>query len=373
MIWPPIAGALQMKIQRPFVAMLLGFQTLAIGVAALAQPTPTVVETPRQMPVPRAKTSPVVDGKLDDTCWAQSVWSEPFVDIEGNGKPRPPHQTRMKMLWDDKALYIAARLDEPHLQGTLRDHDSYIFQADNDFEVFIDPDGDCHDYGELELNALGTTWDLLLTKPYRNGGRALDSWEIKGLQVKTALEGTLNNPSDTDTAWTVEIAIPWRTFRETGGTEPPKLGDRWRINFSRVEWEWDENGLKKGLYIKKPGKPESNWVWSPQSEVNMHLPERWGSMVFVGSDQGGKPLPEDPTALPRLWLGRFHQAWLANPQADSRNPPNPISLPKGWFFSSLGKSQTGPNKSCVATLQHTDGTMLSMDQDGRISVSQAPK
>lgn len=354
-------------------AMVIACPLAAWGWAWAGQPADPPVESPRQFPVPRANASPVVDGKLADPCWAQAAWSEPFVDIEGQRKPKPLHPTRMKMLWDDKALYIAARLEEPHLQATLREHDSYIFQADNDFEVFIDPDGDCHDYGELELNALGTTWDLLLTKPYRNGGRALDSWEIKGLQVKTALEGTLNDPSDTDTAWTVEIAIPWRSFRELGGAEPPKPGDRWRINFSRVEWEWDENALKQGKYVKKPGKPEANWVWSPQGEVNMHLPERWGSMVFVGPDQGDKPLPEDQTALPRLWLGRFHQAWLAKPQADSGTPANPVPLPREWFFRSLEKSQTGQNRLCVATLQHTDGTLASIDQDGRISMDRTGK
>lgn len=361
-----------MKISTRFLALVLAFQALALAVSALAQNNHTGVETPRQMPVPRANNAPVVDGRLDDKCWDQAVWSESFVDIEGNGKPKPPKQTRMKMLWDEKALYIAARLEEPHLQATLRDHDSYIFQADNDFEVFIDPDGDCHDYGELELNALGTTWDLLLTKPYRNGGRALDSWEIKGLQVKTALEGTLNDPSDTDTGWTVEIAIPWRTFREIGGAEPPKLGDRWRINFSRVEWEWDENALKLGKYVKKQGIPESNWVWSPQGEVNMHLPERWGSIVFVGPGLGNVPLPEDKTALPRLWLGRFHQAWLANPQADSGSPANPVNLPRNWFFRSLEKFQAGLNRGCVATLQCTDGTLLSVDQDGRLTSARVP-
>ena len=51
---------------------------------------------------------------------------------------------------------------------TLTEHDSVIFQ-DNDFEVFIDPDGDNHNYYEIEINALNTEWDLRLPKPYRDG------------------------------------------------------------------------------------------------------------------------------------------------------------------------------------------------------------
>jgi|GEM_PF-5265226 len=44
---------------------------------------------------------------------------------------------------------------------------SYVFY-DNDFEVFIDPDGDTHRYYELEINAFGTEWDLFLDRPYRD-------------------------------------------------------------------------------------------------------------------------------------------------------------------------------------------------------------
>lgn len=324
------------------------------------------VEVPRSYPAARALSGPVVDGLLTDACWKKAPWSRNFVDIEGKKKPKPAHRTQVKMLWDEKALYIAARLEEPHLQGTLKEHDSYIFHADNDFEVFIDPDGDCHHYGELELNSLGTTWDLLLTKPYRDGGAALDSWEIKGLQVKTHLEGTLNNPGDTDQAWTVEIAIPWRTFREIGGGAPPAPGDRWRINFSRVEWEWDEAALKNGTYVKKAGKPEANWVWSPQGEINMHLPERWGSVVFVGPEDGGKPLPEDDTAIARLWLGRHHANRL-NPKKDVPADFNLVTLPRAWFFESSQKAAAGPQTATWTTLRHNDGRSLSIDQSGRIT------
>ena len=62
-------------------------------------------------------------------------------------------------------------MEEPHVWGTLTKHDSVIFH-DNDFEVFIDPNGDTLEYYEFEINALNTGWDLFLDKPYRQGGRA---------------------------------------------------------------------------------------------------------------------------------------------------------------------------------------------------------
>ncbi len=57
-------------------------------------------------------------------------------------------------------------MEEPRPWAELTLHDSVIYK-ENDFEVFIDPDGDNHNYYEIEINALGTVWDLFLAKPYR--------------------------------------------------------------------------------------------------------------------------------------------------------------------------------------------------------------
>ena len=49
-------------------------------------------------------------------------------------------------------------------------HNSPIFQKDSDFEVFVDPFGSNHHYKELEVNAINTVWNLMLNKPYDDGG-----------------------------------------------------------------------------------------------------------------------------------------------------------------------------------------------------------
>jgi hypothetical protein len=213
-----------------------------------------------------------IDGLLDEAGWAFAPWTDPFVDIEGDAKPRPRFRTRTRMLWDDRFFYVAAEMEEPHVWATLTKHDSVIFH-DNDFEVFLDPNGDTLEYYELEINALNTTWDLFLPKPYRFGGKADNSFEITGLLPAVHVEGTLNDPRDTDRGWTVEMALPWKAFGAL-----PRRGDTWRVNFSRVEWEHEVVG---GRYRKVPGKKEDNWVWSPQGEINMHIPERWGYVRFV--------------------------------------------------------------------------------------------
>lgn len=247
--------------------------------------------SPRHYIAYRTPDSMLIDGKLAETAWQAASASEAFVDIEGFHKTKPLHNTDVRILWDDKYLYFGATLEEPNLWATLTERESIIFQ-DNDFEIFLDPDGDTHYYMEFEINALGTEWDLLLNRPYRDRGNANNAWNVEGIRSAVHLYGTLNDPADMDTMWTVEIAMPWASLIEnTPSQMPPIQGEQWRVNFSRVQWQLDTMG---GAYSKTidttTGEPfhEKNWVWSPQHEINMHAPESWGFLQFssylVGTD-----------------------------------------------------------------------------------------
>lgn len=253
----------------------------------------------------QADTPLTIDGKLTEPAWQKAAWTSDFVDIEGDAKPRPRFRTRAKMLWDERYFYVGVEMEEPHVWGTLTEHDSVIFH-DNDFEVFIDPDGDNHQYYEFEINALNTGWDLRLVKPYRDGGPALNEWEIPGLKTAVHVDGTLNDPTDTDRGWSVEIAFPWQALAEFANRPaPPRDGDQWRINFSRVEWQVD---IVEGKYRKRLGLPEDNWVWSPQGVIDMHRPERWGYVQFSTAAPGTVAFRPDPTAPARDLLHRVYYA-----------------------------------------------------------------
>jgi poly(3-hydroxybutyrate) depolymerase len=248
---------------------------------------------------------PIVDGDLSDAAWQHAPWTDPFEDIQGPDLAKPRHATQAKIVWDDQNLYIAARLEEPHVWGAIRQHDAVIFQ-DNDFEVFLDPDSDHHRYLELELNALGTTWDLSLDKPYKDGGNADNGFEFAGLQSAVQVLGSINDPSDTDTAWQVEIAIPIASVTMDGSPPPPpRDGQFWRINFSRVQWL---HQVVDGKYQKVPGRPEDNWVWSPQGIIDMHRPERWGYLVFSEKPPGEVTYEEPKQAVVRdLLMEIYHR------------------------------------------------------------------
>jgi hypothetical protein len=248
------------------IFILLSLFTFVVSEAA-------VDAKPKEYVCHRTSGKITIDGRLDEASWRKAPPTGDFLDIEGDIKPRPRFKTRVKMLWDDRYFYIAAEMEEPHVWGTLTKRDSVIFH-DNDFEVFIDPNGDRNEYYELEINALNTVWDLFLPKPYRDGGKADNSWDIEGLKTAVHVDGTLNNPVDRDRGWSVEMAIPWTALAAYAHrAAPPNDGDEWRVNFSRVEWQHE---VVDGKSRKVANTKEDNWVWSPQGVVDMHRPEMWG-------------------------------------------------------------------------------------------------
>lgn len=314
------------------VALLL-FMLYLGAISMLAQ------EKPRTYVAHNTIENIKIDGKMNESSWQKTAWSSNFIDIEGVKKPT--YETKFKMLWDDANIYFFVKLKEPHVWATLKQKDTIIFY-NNDFEIFFDPDGDTHNYYEFEMNALNTIWDLYLSKPYRNNGYIMDGWDFKGLKSAVQVQGTLNNSTDIDEGWTIEIAIPWSFTTAPGGTTNIPENDFWRMNFSRVNWDFD---LKNGRYSRKKdpsGKflPEYNWVWSPQGVINMHEPEHWGYVYFDKNSMGATTdftVPEDE-----------HIKWYLYELY--RNQINKNSTEDGWILKKgilqkeskliLGKSVT---------------------------------
>jgi hypothetical protein len=310
-----------------------------------------------------AGEKPTLNGRLDDPVWKVASWTDDFHDIEGAAKPKPRFLTRAKMLWDDEYFYVGAEIEEPHVWATLTEHDSVIFH-DNDFEVFIDPDGDNLQYYEIEINALNTEWDLRLVKPYRDGGPALNEWEIPGFRSAVHVDGTLNDPSDRDHGWTVELAFPWKALAEFANrSAPPHEGDQWRVNFSRVEWKVN---VESGRYVKVPGKPEDNWVWSPQGVVDMHRPERWGYLQFTReSAQSGRRVAFRPDTSHPI-RKRLHRLYYAQRLFHAEHGRWAATLTDLHLRDTVGLGLAANNDGYIATVKDANGRRWHIRQDSRI-------
>jgi hypothetical protein len=240
---------------------------------------------PQNYIVCKTNTPITIDGIGNEQAWKDVPFTNSFTDIEGVKTPK--YDTKVKMLWDKKYFYVYAQMSEPHVWGNLHQRDTIVYY-NNDIELFMDPSMDTYNYGEIEINALNTVWDLKLDKPYRTSGNADNSWDLDSLKSAIKIYGTLNNPNDTDSCWSIEIAIPIERAMELKNNKGkiPSEGEQWKVNFLRVEWDYD---LIDGNYDRKKedGKylPEYNWAWSSQGEVNMHQPEKWGIIQFTNKQK----------------------------------------------------------------------------------------
>ena len=284
-----------MKLTKLVIALCL------FSVVSCAQSTNNI---PRSYIAYKTSEAINIDGEATESSWNKAEWSTTFIDIEG--VKEPTYKTQVKMMWDETYFYILARMEEPHVWADITERDAIIFH-NNDFEVFIDPDGDTFNYYELEVNALNTIWDLLITKPYREiGYAALNDWTLTGLKSAVKVDGTLNNPNDTDKGWTLELAIPWKAYKTSYFEKNIPENKHWRVNFSRVNWDFQ---LEDGEYQRKKdaeGKllHEYNWVWSPQGVINMHEPEKWGYVYFSSKNVGEKDtftIPQDDSVKEELY------------------------------------------------------------------------
>lgn len=280
-------------------------------------------------------THPInIDGKLSPEEWDMIPWTYDFTDIEGDKRPAPHFQTRAKMAYDSTGMYFAAYMEEPHVWATITQHDAVIFH-DNDFELFLNPSGDTHNYMEYEVNALGTVWDLFLTKPYRDHPAVLNNWEFAGMKSAVYIDGTINNPNDTDRSWSVEVFIPWESiYQPMRRAKAPQAGEQIRVNFSRVQWTTAiDNGQYKKVPI--PGEDkirEYNWVWAPTGVIDIHRPEFWGFVQFSG-----------------IKAGEGEEAFVLPPEEDIK-----WKLRKLYYRQAHYRNESGAYATSAAQLQAQD-------------------
>jgi hypothetical protein len=339
-------------------------QNLFEGLEPLFQPKKNYV-------VYRTAESISIDGRADENTWKKAEWTDLFEDIEGQEKELPTWSTRVKMLWDNENLYIFAELEEPHIWAYYTKHDQIVYH-ENDFEIFIDPDRNTHEYFEFEINAQNTLFDLFMTKPYRNGGIPLISWNAEGFRSAVHLNGTLNQPDDTDKNWTIEMAIPFHDLRLGVHTRKPENGTYWNINFSRVQWQTE---IIDGKYVRKKDEttgrilPENNWVWSPQGVINMHFPERWGILQFstfnAGEEVAEFIFPPEEKYLGYLWLLYYKQFRFRGEHKTFAKTLDELNFPANPEAEVVVEMQA-TSRQFFAVLKTDDGLTLTINHEGKV-------
>jgi hypothetical protein len=255
--------------------------------------------------MPFADTAPEIDGKFsDEAAWKGALKLDRFVNTM-NGRSVPTI-TDVYLMWDAKHLYVAAEAKDKNLVSHYTNHDDELWKEDA-FEIFLDPKGDKKDYYELQVNPKGIIFDSHLPKYRKNQ----NDWSSK-MVAATVMDGTLNDDTDTDNGWTLELAIPFESMTEGGGV-PPKSGDSWRMNFFRV----DASSEKKKTYS----------AWSPPMRGDFHTLSRFGEVTF----KGGAP---EKTAVE------------AAPSGDKKKGASPVKNPEAKKpVKAAGKASVTPKKT----------------------------
>ncbi|NNC20339.1 carbohydrate-binding family 9-like protein [Corallococcus exiguus] len=176
--------------------------------------------------VTRVKKAPVVDGALDDEAWKGA---KP-VTLAGSFDGRPVRlRTQARMVYDDANLYVAFDVEDPDIWGTMRNRDDSIYEQEV-VEVFLDANADGRTYNELQVSPHNVIFDAYFPARRQGMDRSWDS----GMKTAVKVRGTLDDASDRDEGWTVEMAIPFNRLAEVPHI-PPQPGERWRFNLYRLE------------------------------------------------------------------------------------------------------------------------------------------
>ncbi|ABF91795.1 putative lipoprotein [Myxococcus xanthus DK 1622] len=176
--------------------------------------------------VPRVSQPPTIDGVLDDAAWKQS---KPVVLRRSFDGSAARQRTEARLVHDGKFLYVAFDLDDPDVWGTLRKRDDPIYEEEV-VEIFLDANADGRTYNELQVSPHNVIFDAYFPARRQGMDRSWDSGMTSAVKVR----GTLDDDSDRDEGWSVEMQIPFDRLAEVPHI-PPQPGDRWRFNLYRLE------------------------------------------------------------------------------------------------------------------------------------------
>jgi hypothetical protein len=169
----------------------------------------------KSVTITRTATPPIIDGLLDDAVWANAALINDLHQVNPVEYAEPSEPTEIWLLYDDDALYIAAKMysSEPEniTANTLRQNGN-ITQDDTLF-VTLDPFNTQRGGYFFGINPNAVRFDGL----YRNVSEYYADWD----GIFDAATSRFEN------GWIVEYAIPFKTLSFDPNT------DTWGLNFSR--------------------------------------------------------------------------------------------------------------------------------------------
>ena len=173
---------------------------------------------------------PVIDGVLNDDCWQTGEWSGDFTQWIPKEGAKPTQDTKLKILYDDKNLYVALRGFDTEPSRISRKAGRRDELTGDVMGITFDSYHDHRTGFEFSVTAAGQKVDLLLTNPMNADFNWNAVW-----YVKTGLE---------DSAWVAEYEIPLSQLRYSRDEEQVWGMHVWRwLDRLSEESDWEVQSL----------------------------------------------------------------------------------------------------------------------------------
>ena len=187
---------------------------------------------------------PVLDGKIEEKAWSNIPRATGFFILLGKGGCALEKQTYFKAGWNEKAIYVAVRSEEPEPEKmTAELKDEGMICREDSMEIFFFPQK-ADNYFQFMVNTIGSRWNGI---DYGNP-QPIWNWQARAYVGKDF--------------WSLEARIPFEVLKRV-----PEKGEKWRVNIAR-------NTLT--------GPDSERYTCWPPLEGGFHDIENFGSFVFKG-------------------------------------------------------------------------------------------
>jgi hypothetical protein len=153
--------------------------------------------------VPHAPGSILLDGDTDDPGWTGTPTpARTRAFLTPQGTPARPF-SEIRMVWGDGYLYLSLYAADEDIESRTAEADGPVWLDDAFRVVFTRGDTDY----QIEVSPRAVVTDSI-----RHAGGKWDYTWSAGVHVSKEMDGTLNEPSNTDEEWAIEMAIPFESL-----------------------------------------------------------------------------------------------------------------------------------------------------------------
>jgi len=209
-----------------------------------------------------------VDGKMDETAWANAQEVSFDYFYRSDNKPMDKQKTTFRMMWDNTNMYLFYTAQDTSLtfRETQPDGRPYLDDC-AEFFVLPVPDSLNMHFG-FEINIQKAVYDYIMFWQYVNKQNVfVKQYNADNYKVAVTTDGTINNDKDKDKGWTMEIAIP---FAALGNFQRPRAGAKWAFQAVRQDRNLIDDRFRSTATLFP--------IYDARLDV--HQPNRFGLMEF---------------------------------------------------------------------------------------------